>query len=63
MKFSICPDCGAHLDHGERCDCGAKREPPPVRETEDGKGNQRMITHNAFYHSADQKSTEEPNGL
>ena len=20
-KFYPCPDCGAHLDHGERCDC------------------------------------------
>lgn len=21
MKYRICPDCGAHLDPGERCDC------------------------------------------
>ena len=21
MKFNICPDCGAHLDFGEVCDC------------------------------------------
>lgn len=21
MKYSICPDCGAHLDFGEMCDC------------------------------------------
>lgn len=20
-QFWICPDCGAHLDHGEKCDC------------------------------------------
>ena len=20
--FEVCPDCGAHLDYGERCDCG-----------------------------------------
>lgn len=19
--YWTCPDCGAHLDHGERCDC------------------------------------------
>lgn len=63
MKFSVCPDCGAHLDHGEVCDCRAKKEPPPVYETEDGKENQRMMPHHKFYHSADQKSTEEPNGL
>ncbi len=21
MYFKICPDCGVHLDPGERCDC------------------------------------------
>lgn len=21
MKYAICPDCGAHLDFGEVCDC------------------------------------------
>ncbi len=20
-KYSVCPQCGAHLDNGERCDC------------------------------------------
>ena len=20
-QYVVCPDCGAHLDHGERCDC------------------------------------------
>lgn len=20
-KYEICQDCGAHLDHGEKCDC------------------------------------------
>ncbi len=20
-KYEVCPYCGAHLDHGERCDC------------------------------------------
>ena len=20
-KYEVCRDCGAHLDHGERCDC------------------------------------------
>lgn len=26
--YEVCPDCGAHLDHGERCDCSGedKRE-------------------------------------
>ncbi len=30
-KYCICPDCGAHLDHGETCDCNQK-EPPSERE-------------------------------
>lgn len=21
MKYKVCPNCGAHLDHGEHCDC------------------------------------------
>ena len=21
MKYRVCPHCGAHLDHGEHCDC------------------------------------------
>lgn len=30
MYFKECPDCGAHLDPGERCDCReAKREDAP----------------------------------
>lgn len=30
MQYYVCPDCGAHLDHGERCDCRKeKREDAP----------------------------------
>lgn len=25
MKFKTCPNCGAHLDHGEQCDCVKKQ--------------------------------------
>ncbi len=21
-QYEVCPNCGAHLDHGEKCDCG-----------------------------------------
>lgn len=26
MQYHVCPDCGAHLDFGERCDCKNERE-------------------------------------
>lgn len=25
MIYHVCPRCGAHLDPGERCDCGENR--------------------------------------
>ena len=25
MKYRVCPHCGAHLDHGEHCDCEKKQ--------------------------------------
>lgn len=32
MIYKVCPNCGAHLDHGEKCDCECERG-----ETEDEK--------------------------
>lgn len=26
MKYRVCPKCGAHLDHGEPCDCEDRME-------------------------------------
>ena len=26
-KYEVCTDCGAHLDHGEHCDCGEEDSP------------------------------------
>ena len=26
MKYRVCPDCGAHLDPGESCDCKVKEK-------------------------------------
>ena len=37
MKYVICPYCGAHLDHGEVCDCQKKREPALPEQS--GPGN------------------------
>ena len=33
--YRVCPDCGAHLDPGERCDCKEKDHPT----------RQRRVTH------------------
>ena len=30
MRYCECPECGAHLDPGERCDCQKKREAAPA---------------------------------
>ena len=30
MKYQECPICGAHLDHGEKCDCQGKKEDAPA---------------------------------
>lgn len=27
-RYKTCPRCGAHLDHGERCDCIDRRLEP-----------------------------------
>lgn len=42
----ICPDCGAHLDPCERCDCAEqKKTAPSVTSTESGgMGNQSFNT-------------------
>lgn len=34
-KYEICQSCGAHLDHGEPCDCQEERpEQQPVYKEE-----------------------------
>lgn len=25
-QYVVCPDCGAHLDFGERCDCQKEKQ-------------------------------------
>ena len=37
--YHICPQCGAHLDPGERCDCedGKEKRPPPLQRETAGK--------------------------
>ena len=31
--YRTCPDCGAHLDPGERCDCQDEKRAAQVRAT------------------------------
>lgn len=33
-KYEVCTDCGAHLDHGEQCDCREEDSPqvPFIRQ-------------------------------
>ena len=35
MHGYICPECGAYLDPGERCDCRAKEEQEAKRQAEE----------------------------
>lgn len=37
--YKTCPDCGAHLDAGERCDCGGRAE--TQKEEEPCHGRER----------------------
>lgn len=37
--YKTCPDCGAHLDAGERCDCGGRVE--TQKEEEPCHGRER----------------------
>lgn len=45
--YNICPDCGAHLDPGESCDCQDRIEEKikavSYTETEQHTGQLRMI--------------------
>ena len=35
--YRICPDCGAYLDFGERCDCQDEEKAAPVLEHRNGQ--------------------------
>ena len=38
--YRTCPDCGAHLDPGERCDCHDENTTNKEDYTHDGNENQ-----------------------
>ena len=35
MKYRVCPKCGAHLDHGEPCDCEDRVERETAKQGAD----------------------------
>ena len=37
MQYKVCPNCGAHLDHGERCDCQDPKSEPKRITVEGGR--------------------------
>lgn len=42
MKYNICPNCGAHLDFGEACDC---KEEAETRRSLAGRGGDHNGDH------------------
>lgn len=46
MKFRICPNCGAHLDPDEKCDCD--KEEREVQEWKSEKRKKAEAQHKAL---------------
>lgn len=45
--YRTCPDCGAALDPGERCDCqDDKKTAANAANIDDGKANQKVTKTN-----------------
>ena len=44
--YNECPNCGASLDPGEKCDCQEKEKAPDVRPTHQGQAihNRALLT-------------------
>ena len=42
MYYKTCPNCGAHLDPGELCDCLEKEEGRSVKEAPNGHREKDM---------------------
>ncbi len=54
MQYRTCPDCGAALDPGERCDCAADDDTSPAEPKAQPASPRRddctTITPNPLYH-------------
>lgn len=58
MYYRTCPNCGANLDPGERCDCQDKKEAAPgATNTQDGKAEQGL-TANVHASSLDENKED-----
>lgn len=42
-KFVVCPDCGEHLDFGEKCDCKKEKGTPPKGESAKQKNKNKTL--------------------
>lgn len=45
-KFNTCDYCGAHLDHGERCDCEKSRNKTSAPDNNFSKNNKERTKGN-----------------
>lgn len=42
--YHTCPDCGAHLDPGEECDCGKENYEFPNKEKDNQSEGYRKVS-------------------
>lgn len=49
-EYRVCPDCGASLDPGERCDC-EKNSAPDAANIRDGKHGENPDTNSHYTRS------------
>ena len=52
LPYAVCPVCGAHIDHGERCDCTAAEGATlqPRSESKEGEPERKPRPYKRFYH-------------
>ncbi len=43
-KYEVCGNCGAHLDHGEKCDCAEREKKEAVQTVRNGAGKALHIS-------------------
>lgn len=49
MRYKICPECGAHLDHGERCDCCNAHDQPEIESARVHKPHRPTIDQETYF--------------